>query len=90
LMVQIIWGGKGGLFYIPLESQNKLLKEMGRQKYIKLPKQGTNPRGVEITSEALIKLTQDKDTLNIPIDWNKSEIDYHPYKRWVDYWSENG
>lgn len=88
LLVQIVWNGRGGFYYIPLEAQTKLFQEMGRERYIKLPKPGTNPRGVEITKEALLRLVQDKETRFIEIAWQKSKIDYHPYKRWVDYWRE--
>ena len=88
LLVQIVWNNKGGFYYIPLETQEKLFKEIGRERYIKLPKLGTNPRGVEITQEALSHLVRDKETRFIEIDWQKSKIDYHPYKRWVDYWRE--
>jgi len=88
LLVQIFWNGNGGFYYIPLEVQEKIFKETGREGYIKLPKAGTNPRGVEISKEALSKLVQDKESKKIEINWQKREIDYHPYKRWVDYWSE--
>ena len=56
LLVQIVWNGRGGFYYIPLEAQEKLFKEMGRERYIKLPIPGTNPRGVEITKDALSQL----------------------------------
>ncbi len=88
LFVQIVWGGKGGLYFIPLEAQRHLLKKMGSAKYIKLPKPGTNPRGAEITKEALLSLIQVEETKVIEINWQKPEIDYQPYKRWVDYWRE--
>jgi len=88
LLAQIVWNGEGGFYYIPLEAQERLLKTMGREEYIKLPIPGTNPRGAEITKEALSQLVQDKESKAIRIDWRKSEIDYHPYKRWVDYWRE--
>lgn len=88
LLVKIVWSGRGGFYYIPFEVQKKLFEEMGRERYIKLPKPGTNPRGVEITKEALLRLVQDRETRFIEIGWQKSKIDYHPYKRWVDYWSE--
>jgi len=88
LLVQIVWNDRGGLYYIPLEAQRKLFGEIGRERYIKLPKPGTNPRGVEITKEALLRLVGGKETKFIEIDWQRSEIDYHPYKRWVDYWRE--
>jgi len=97
LLVQIVWNGKGGFYHIPLNAQEKLFKEMqketlfgetGAERYIRLPKPGTNPRGVEITQEALSRLVCDKETEVIEINWQRSAIDYHPYKRWVDYWKE--
>ena len=89
LLVQIVWKSKGGFYYIPLETQKRLLEKIGRERYIKLPKPGTNPRGVEISKEALSSLVLDKESKVIEIDWQKPEIDYHPYKRWVDYWKED-
>ena len=56
--------------------------------HIKLPKPGTNPRGVEINKEALSRLVGDKETKVIEISWQKSDVEYKPYQRWVDYWSE--
>jgi hypothetical protein len=88
LFVQIVWGGKGGLYFIPVDIQRNLIEKMGGESYIKLPKPGTNPRGAEITKEALLSLIQNKETRVIVIDWQKPEIDYDPYKRWVDYWNE--
>ena len=89
LLVQIVWKSKGGFYYIPLETQERLFEKIGRERYIKLPKPGTNPRGVEISKEALSSLVLDEESKVIEIDWQKSEIDYHPYKRWVDYWKED-
>ena len=88
LFVQIVWGAIGGLYFIPVEAQRNLLEKIGSERYIKLPKQGTNPRGAEITKEALLSLIQSQGTKVIEIDWQKPEIDYQPYQRWVDYWSE--
>jgi len=88
LLVQILWGGEGGFFYIPLETQQKILKKMGRERYFKLPKPGTNPRGVEISKDALIRLMKNKETKVIKILWKRSKIDYNPYQRWIDYWKE--
>jgi hypothetical protein len=88
LLVQIDWNAVGGLYYIPLEVQRIVFEEMGRERYIKLPKPGTNPRGVEIAKDALLRLVTDKSSKAIDIIWQQSEIDYNPYKRWVDYWEE--
>jgi len=89
LLVRINWGSIGGFYYIPLEAQRKLFDRIGRDRYIKLPKPGTNPRGVEITKEALTSLVKDDLSKVIEINWQKTRIEYNPYKRWVDYWRED-
>ncbi|HOL21553.1 MAG TPA: ThaI family type II restriction endonuclease [bacterium] len=89
LLVQINWGDTGGFYYIPLEVQTKLFDRIGREKYIKLPKSGTNPRGVEITKEALLSLVGDSEGKSIEINWRRNKIDFNPYKRWVDFWRED-
>ena len=89
ILIQINWGGIGGFYYIPLEAQKKLFDRVGRNGYIKLPKPGTNPRGVEITKGALTSLVKDNLSKAIEINWQKAKIEYNPYKRWVDYWRED-
>ncbi|MBI4653628.1 MAG: ThaI family type II restriction endonuclease [Nitrospirae bacterium] len=89
LFVQINWGKEGGFFYIPIRVQKRLFDKIGRKSYIKLPKAGTNPRGVEITKEALIALVEDSETKVIKINWQRSKIEFNPYKRWVDLWKED-
>ncbi|MCD5390292.1 ThaI family type II restriction endonuclease [candidate division NPL-UPA2 bacterium] len=88
LLVQINWNDMGKFCYIPLEIQKRLFDKIGRRKYIKLPKAGTNPRGVEITKEALASLVQDSKSKSIAINWQKTKVDFNPYKRWVDLWEE--
>jgi len=88
LFVQIVWNDIGGFYYIPIEVQKRLLEKIGKERYIKLPKPGTNPRGVEISKEALSRLVRDKETKVIEVSWQKSDVDYKPYQRWVNYWSE--
>jgi len=88
LFIRINWEGIGYFYYVPLEVQRKILKEIGKDNYIKLPKAGTNPRGAEISREALSKLLGDKETRKIEIEWKRTKVDYDPYKRWVDYWNE--
>ncbi|MDI6889475.1 MAG: ThaI family type II restriction endonuclease [Thermodesulfovibrionales bacterium] len=68
LLVQINWNDIGGFYYLPLEAQKRLFDRIGRQNYIKLPKPGTNPRGVEITKEALTGLVEDSDSKKIVIN----------------------
>ena len=98
LLAQIKWDMKetdinkgihpGGLFLIPVETQKGVLSQLGKEKYLKLPKVGTNPRGVEISREGLTMLLQDKNTKCIEIIWKRSQIKYDPYKRGVDYREE--
>jgi len=68
LLVQINWNDVGGFYYIPLEVQKRLFDRIGRANYIKLPKPGTNPRGVEITKEALSDLVKDSISRKIVIN----------------------
>ena len=89
LLIQINWNDIGGFYYIPLEAQKRLFDKVGRKGYIRLPKQGTNPRGVEITKEALSSLVEDEMSRVIKISWHRTKVDYNPYKRWVDYWRED-
>jgi hypothetical protein len=88
LLVQINWNDFGGFYYIPLEAQKRIFDKMGRQNYIKLPKAGTNPRGVEITKEALSTLVGDSESKSVKINWQRTRIEFNSYKRWVDLWRE--
>ena len=88
LLIHINWGNYGGLYHIPLEAQQKLFDKVGKEGYIKLPKPGTNPRGVEITKNALANLATHRLTKVVKISWEKTDIEYDPYRRWVDYWRE--
>lgn len=89
LLVQINWGGMGGFYYIPLAVQKELFEKLGRERYIKLPKPGTNPRGVEMTREALLRLVEDERSKKIDICWEKTDIKFSPYTRWIDMWRED-
>jgi len=87
LLVRINWNAKGGLYGVPLEVQKEVWHNFG-MRYFKLPPPGTNPRGVEISRDALKAILEHKDTKCIEILWKRAEIKYDPYKRWVDYWKE--
>ena len=89
LLVRINWDDIGGLYYIPVQTQKRLFDEIGRENYIKLPKAGTNPRGVEFAKNVLARLTEDSQSRHIEINWQKSNIGFNPYKRWLDFWKED-
>ena len=86
LLAQIKWGGVGALYYFPVTSQVKVFNQIKRENYIKLPKQGTNPRGVEVTQKALEKLTEEKNTKMIGISWKRGEANHGIYDRWIELW----
>lgn len=90
LLIQINWGGKGGMYLLSKESQQEILKNFGKEFYFKFPKKGTNPRGVEITNQAINKLVKHPTTKKIIIDWNRDNaVEYNSYDRWVEHWKKN-
>ncbi|MDO8538438.1 MAG: ThaI family type II restriction endonuclease [archaeon] len=89
LLAQMFWEDeKGGLFLISKKVQEKVFANLGKEKYLKLPKQGTNPRGVEISAEALDKLLSNQGTLKISVKWKEKFIEKDNYERWLQLWSE--
>jgi hypothetical protein len=89
ILAHINWHGTGGLYYIPKTVQKDVFNSMTRTTYIKLPKPGTNPRGVEISKEACDLLIQHKDCSSIIIHWEKQVLLYKPYQHWVKQWEQN-
>lgn len=87
-LVQIWWGQeRDSLFFIPVSVQQEIFKKLGPSGYLKLPKGGTNPRGVEFSKEAIQSMLNHKDVLRISINWQKKPIEYNVYERWIKYWS---
>jgi hypothetical protein len=89
LLIHINWNFLGGVYFLTKEAQQDILKKYGKDFYFKLPKQGTNPRGVEITNKAINKLVEHVSTKKIEINWIRdNSIKYNSYKRWVEYWQQ--
>lgn len=89
LVAKIRWNGTGKLLLFSKEAQRAVLNDIGRDRYIKLPKENTNARGVEITAEALFALESYEDTRCIDINFEREEIDYREiYTKWLDAWRE--
>ena len=89
LLIQIWWGeNKDSFFLIPLEVQKEVFSFLGKENYLKMPKAGTNPRGVEFSKESITKMLHHPRTLKIKINWIKQDIPYNVYKTWVDFWKE--
>lgn len=91
ILAQICWDTKdGGLFYIPEIVQKEVFRRLGKERYLNLPKPGTNPRGVDFSKEAINSMLGDKRTLRIVVDWVKPELSSQSiYQRWIDYWKES-
>jgi hypothetical protein len=89
IFIQINWNKDGRFYSIPLEVQNVVFNSLGKDNYINLPKEGTNPRGVEYSSNAMEKMVTHKDSFSILIRWDRPNVDYKPYNRWVEYWEKD-
>lgn len=89
LLTQVNWGSVGGIFLFSKEAQIETLEKMGREDYIKLPKAGTNPRGVEVSGKALSEMSKHPQTLKFPVQWRRKSMAYNPYQRWLDLWQED-
>ena len=89
ILIQINWNDIGYFYYIPIESQERCFKIFGKDKYIKLPKEGTNLRGVELSKEAVTCLTNDKSTRIIDIYWKRSPMGINVYQRWIELWEKD-
>ena len=89
LLIQIWWGeNKDSLFFIPLNVQKEIFNLLGKEKYLKMPKAGTNPRGVEMTGKAIQGLVSHSKTLKIPINWDKEIVNFKPFQRWIELWEQ--
>ncbi|MDR3273653.1 MAG: ThaI family type II restriction endonuclease [Flavobacteriaceae bacterium] len=88
IFVQINWNNSGGFYYFTKVLQTEIMQNLGREKYLKLPKVGTNPRGTEMSSEALKILMKNENAFKIPINWEKETLDYKPFNRWLELWKE--
>ena len=89
LFAHINWNSTGALYLLSKEAQKEVLIECGKNLYFKLPKEGTNPRGVEISNLAIRKLVEHQSTRKIEIDWKRNDdIEYNNYDRWVDEWKQ--
>jgi hypothetical protein len=86
LVAHIVWDDRGGLYFIPSEAQSEVFDHLNRTGYFKLPKEGTNPRGVEITPRAMAALVAHPATLAISVEWKRPSDEYDQYQRWIEYW----
>ena len=89
LYVNILWNKTGGFSLIPRHVQAQILQDIGIDRYVKIPPRGTNPRGVEISREALGLLLHHGDTQSLPIVWPRDPsllVERALYGRWIELW----
>jgi len=84
----IKWNDWGGLYFVSEKIQVEVFNQIGRAKYLKIPNDGTNNRGIEIDSSACEKLISHPGALKIPIMWKPPQKDYNPVDRWVGEWEK--
>ncbi|MCS6876577.1 MAG: ThaI family type II restriction endonuclease [Aquificaceae bacterium] len=93
LFVFVNWGAEELFCYIPQKIQLDVLNTIGKERYIKKPKQGTNPRGVEISAEALelcVEKAKEKGySINISWEVPAELLNYSPYTRWIELWAKD-
>jgi hypothetical protein len=89
MLAKIHWDAQGQLYLFSKEAQKEILKKIGADSYLKLPTQGTNSRGVELTKDALDLLVAHSTTRKIDINFKREKLDYREvYTRWLDAWHE--
>lgn len=88
ILTQINWSGEGGLYYVPLQVQQGVFQKTAKEDYFKLPKEGTNPRGIEYQPNTLRNLCKHQDSFCINITWEKPDIKVNVFERWVDLWND--
>ncbi|MFP5990445.1 ThaI family type II restriction endonuclease [Helicobacter pylori] len=87
LFVHVCWGKEGEFYYIPSAIQQGVLTTKSKEFYFKLPKSGTNSRGVGISKLALLECIAHKDTLRIPIFWKRTNnLKHSPYDKYLELW----
>lgn len=89
LFININWGDTGGFFLIPCDAQKQVLNDIGRDAYFKLPKHGTNPRGVEISAEAMKSIQGHGQTQTLSISWKRDHTlltERSRYEKWIELW----
>ncbi len=82
LFAQVNWNSTGGLFFFPKHVQEETLAMIGREEYMNPPKAGNNPRGVEITTNALNIIAEHPGSLSIPIEWHREHVDFNTYNQY--------
>ena len=88
LLIHINWGRMGCIYYIPVNVQQDILTISGRENYLKMPPENTNPRGVVIRKNIVKRLAAHENTIRIPISWPEVNVEYDPHEKWVEMWNE--
>ena len=74
------------MFYIPTEVQREI-HDLMKDRYLKASV-GTNHRGIAISSQAMRAIKDDPRVLRCAVDWQKTGLNYSPFDRWQEYWTQ--
>lgn len=77
----------GGLYYFPLELLVRTRERLGLE-FLKKPKSGTNPRGVELSTKAFNLLIKGQSCRFIPINWNIIAEGLTTAVNFIDYYHD--
>ena len=88
LLSVICWNNDGGLYYIPVETQKKVLLQLGKEKYFHSLNAGTNNKGIEYSAEAIQEMRLNAYA-SIPITWVRNSFKFDPFDMWVEEWKIN-
>ncbi len=89
LYVNVLWGKTGRMFLFPQQVQEEVMRALTISGYTKVPPRGTNPRGVEISRDAMHLLQTHQNTQSLPIEWNRDPsllVERALYHRWIQLW----
>lgn len=88
LLVRIWWETeRDSVFYIPVEVLKELAGEREAADYLSSAS-GTNNRGIDIKAWFVDAAERHRDTVRIPIDWQRIGIRIDPMARWLAYWAD--
>ena len=71
------------------KAQIEILDEIKIDRYVKIPPKGTNPRGVEMSQEAMQRMQGHPETQSLYIEWNRDPsllVERVLYGRWIQLW----
>ena len=89
LYINILWGKTGKFCLITKGAQIEVLDRLTIDSYVKIPAKGTNPRGIELSKEAMQQIQNHPTTQILQINWKRDPsllVERALYGRWIQLW----